>query len=771
MKITALFPKALKPRSNRWRILLWACVASIIFGAIELGQPLEDLARDVRSGARLHPVSGDITLVAIDNHSIDELGRYPWPRRYHAKLVDNLTRMGARQIVFDVLFSGRTEDAEDRILASSLERAGKKVVLPIAVSEDFHGKEMALHPLPIFTRSAAVAHMSFRNNLFGTVRRLPYDFHAPDGVYPSMAEKLTDVQNETGDFPVDFSLDVGTVGKVSAADVISGRAPAGRIAGKKVIIGTTYQPLNDAHLSPINGPIPGVYFHILGAETLKMGRPIEVPWFLTFLPALLIAVLAAFVRRKLFTILALSVASLAYLIVPYFLEEHFVYIQIMPPLFLVGLIAIAFSWAELRRLYRLRGMTNAISGLPNLAALSNRGAEQSPVLVAVRVHNYAAITSTLPPEAEKALVEQIAKRLLLGTTNSSLYQGDEGIFAWFAEANDVSSADAHLDALASLFKSPVVVEGRQFDLKITFGIDTQIEKSPGTRLAGALLAADEAVGEGSKWKKYDASRIDDTSWKLSLLSQLDTAIDAGDLWVAYQPKLDLKSRRIIGAEALARWTHPEKGPVAPMEFILAAEQNDRIEKLTYFVLDRAIRAAAAINQHGLDFNISINLSGRLIDNAQIAASIEAMLEKHRLPPSQLILEVTETAALSSNDRNLKTLHRLRQLGIHLSVDDYGTGMSTLDYLQRIPATEIKIDRSFILGMRDNQGTRVMVNSTIQLAHSLGQKVVAEGVEDQPTLDDLERMNCDIAQGYLIGRPMTFRALSKRMLEERGRRVA
>jgi EAL domain-containing protein (putative c-di-GMP-specific phosphodiesterase class I) len=322
-----------------------------------------------------------------------------------------------------------------------------------------------------------------------------------------------------------------------------------------------------------------------------------------------------------------------------------------------------------------------------------------------------------------------------------------------------------------MFKSPLLVEGRQFDLKITFGFDKEAERSSATRLASALLAADEAAAENLKWKQYDASKADDTSWKLSLLSQLDAAIDAGDLWVAYQPKLDLKSRRVIGAEALARWTHPEKGPVAPMEFILAAEQSDRIEKLTYFVLDRAIRAAAAINHHGLDFNISVNLSARLIDDPKIAHAIETILARHGLRPSQLTLEVTETAALSSSDRKLKTLHQLRELGVEISVDDYGTGMSTLDYLQRIPATEIKIDRSFITGMQDNQGTRVMVNSTIQLAHSLGQNVVAEGVEDQQTLDDLERMNCDIAQGYLIGRPMTFRALSKRMLEERGRRVA
>jgi EAL domain-containing protein (putative c-di-GMP-specific phosphodiesterase class I) len=169
--------------------------------------------------------------------------------------------------------------------------------------------------------------------------------------------------------------------------------------------------------------------------------------------------------------------------------------------------------------------------------------------------------------------------------------------------------------------------------------------------------------------------------------------------------------------------------------------------------------------------MSVNLSARLIDEPTLPELVRSMLEKHGLAAEKLTLEVTETAALGSNASNIETMQRLRDLGVLLSVDDYGTGMSTLDYLHRVPATEIKIDRSFVAAMCANHTTRVMVNSTIQLAHSLGQKVVAEGVEDQETLDELKRMHCDLAQGYLIGRPVTFRALSKQILGTRGDRAA
>jgi diguanylate cyclase len=169
--------------------------------------------------------------------------------------------------------------------------------------------------------------------------------------------------------------------------------------------------------------------------------------------------------------------------------------------------------------------------------------------------------------------------------------------------------------------------------------------------------------------------------------------------------------------------------------------------------------------------MSVNLSARLIDDRELAGRVAEILEKHGLPAACLTLEVTETAALGSNARNLAVLEELRAMGVGISVDDYGTGMSTLDYLQRIPATEIKIDRSFVIGMTDNQATRVMVNSTIQLAHSLGMKVVAEGVEDEHTLDELRRMNCDSAQGFYLGRPMTSRRLADSIFRDGEERAA
>jgi EAL domain-containing protein (putative c-di-GMP-specific phosphodiesterase class I) len=167
----------------------------------------------------------------------------------------------------------------------------------------------------------------------------------------------------------------------------------------------------------------------------------------------------------------------------------------------------------------------------------------------------------------------------------------------------------------------------------------------------------------------------------------------------------------------------------------------------------------------------VNLSARLIDDRTLTPMITTLLERHGLDAARLTLEVTETAAISSTERSLEALLSLRYLGVQISIDDYGTGLSTLEYLKRIPATEIKIDRSFVSAISRSPSDRLLVNSTIQLAHSLGQKVVAEGVEDEETLQSLAAMHCDVAQGYLIGRPTTFRALSRTLLTQQKRRAA
>jgi len=756
-----------RPERTSWKLLLWTAVAGLIFGLIGFGEIAEDDLRIARNNFHKHKASGDVVLLLIDDRTLRTYGNWPWPRRRDAWLIDRLAESGARRIFIDVNFSFPTTAEDDAVFADSLRRSGR-VTLFARSKVGTNGSVQTIdgRPLPMFGHYASLANASLQYNYQNAVWQILWGSRIGGQEVPSFASAIANVHGKPeASFPVDYSTDVDSIPTYSAYDLLNGRLAPKDLAGKDVLVGLGTEIVNDNYFIPGHGRGYGIQVHALGAETLKQGRPVSVGWVPGFLLSLGAAAVALMCRRRRLGIAALSMTAAALLAVPIPLEAQLIFVDITPGLFVLLTIGTALGW----RRYRARGLVNPISNLPNLNALRSERDGRKRALVAARVLNYEEIVSTLPPNSETQLVEQIVARLTVGATNRTLYQGDGGIFAWFEEPRQPFGN--HLEALYALFRNPARIGGLSIDLSVAFGVEVGSGRSLANRLASALVAAEEAAHDGLKWKYHDPESLEDASWKLSMLSQLDDAIDRGEVWVAYQPKLELATRRIIGAEALARWTHPDKGPIAATEFVAAAEQHNRIGKLTDYVLEKAVAAAAQINKRGVDFDIAVNLSAKLLTDKGFTLRLSALLARNSLPAERLTLELTETAALAGSGDGLDMISRLRDLGVNIAIDDYGTGLSTLDYLKKIPATEIKIDQSFVKGIVDNRSDRLMVQSTIGLVHSLGRRVVAEGVEHRDILDLLVEMECDVAQGFAVGRPMSFESLTKRIATDRKRSAA
>ena len=748
-----------------WKLLLWTAIAGLIFGIVEAGEIAEDALRTVRNNLHWHKASSDIVLVKIDDEALRQAGRWPWPRRNHAQLTDALTNAGAKRIFFDINFFGATDTADDRLFAEALKRSNRVVLAVRTQAGLYRSGPHKLVSLPIYG-DAQVGTIDWKYNYQNAVNGIPYALEWNGRRVPSFAALLSGRSGPiNATFAPDYSIDPQSIPSISAAKIFAGDFDPKLFRGKEVVIGTASDGTGDQYFVPGAGKMGGAYVHIIGAETLKNGVPRDLGWLPLFLLSLGMAVFVLTRRGQRQQNILLGGWILALLVGPAALEARLIFVDVTPGLFVTLTVAIVL----VRRRFRQRGLVNAISGLPNLNALRADKEGRDQALIAARVLNYAEIVATLPSTSERELVEQIVSRLSIGARDRPFYQGDGGIFAWFEESR--KPFGHHVEALYALFRNPVRVGGMPIDLAISFGVEIGSGRSISNRLGSALLAAEEAAHDGLKWKIHDPEKLEDASWKLSMLSQLDEAIDKGEVWIAFQPQLDLASNRITGAEALARWTHPEKGPIAASEFVAAAEQHDRIGKLTDFVLEKAVAAAAAINRRGQDFNVAVNLSARLLTDRQFTMRVAALLARHRLPPGKLTLELTETATLADAGESLEMLLRLREMGLSVSIDDYGTGLSTLDYLKKVPANEIKIDQSFVKGMVDNRSDRLMVQSTIGLAHSLDRKVVAEGVETREILDSLIEMGCDTAQGYIIGRPMSLDGLTKRLVSDRRRHVA
>ena len=620
--VPANAPIATESHRQRLRLLVWPLLLTLLFGFLEFGEPLEDTLRTARNAMRQHPASGDIVIVKIDEQSLRQIDNWPWPRAKQAEMLDAISRMEPKHVVFDILYTGPSGEADDRALADAIERSGNVTLAAQTRLGEQGGKENDGLPITALAKHAPVASIAWLYNWQGTVWKANRAARYGSQILPSLSSSIAGVHGPADKpYMIDYSFDVDSIPQISAADLLTDKVDPARLRGKTVVIGTSAYQLGDQLNVPGRGKRAGVFIHVLGAETLMAGPPIELGW----VPSLLLAVaacVACLLRRQ---TIALAIGAGALLVLPILLDAYYVFVDVTPGLFLIAVMGSRLAWARSKS----RGLVHALTGLPNLAALASEKRGHDLPLIAVRVHNYAEIASTLDLIGEKQFVDQLVARLGLGDRQRVIFQGDEGIFAWFADKGTPFAN--HLEALHALFRSPIRVTGINYDVALSFGIEVGSSRSVSSRLGSALVAADEADRENLKWKFHDPARLQEVPWRLSLLSQLDDAIDDGQVWIAYQPKLDLKTRRTVGAEALARWTHPEKGPISPTEFVTAAEQSDRIEKLTDFVLDQAIAAAAELARKGHDFGMAVNLSARMLGDRSLPERVNAVLRRHGLP--------------------------------------------------------------------------------------------------------------------------------------------
>lgn len=340
--------------------------------------------------------------------------------------------------------------------------------------------------------------------------------------------------------------------------------------------------------------------------------------------------------------------------------------------------------------------------------------------------------------------------------------GDEFLVAlWGA---DTATASARAAALVTALSAPMEIDGAPLRLDVDLGLVPFRRDAAGhlpdarTLLRRVEIANDLAKREGSTIGLYREGMDEQHLRQLAIVGELRGAIDGGQFSLAYQPKVDVASGRVRHAEALLRWTHPTMGRIGPDEFIPLAERAGLVGALTRWVIDRACADMSAWRAAGIDVGIAINLSAIDLADDGLDAMVLERIRRHGVPAAQIIVEVTESAVLADLPRAIATLNALRAEGLSVSIDDFGTGQSSLGQLKHLPADELKIDKSFVLQLAPGSEDERIVQSIVQLGHALGLKVVAEGLETQTALDVLARLRCDVAQGYHFSRPLAVEAL-------------
>ena len=738
-----------------YALALLVAVMAVAFSAVGLFNPVEDALTSSRANILDRQATGQVAIVEIDAKSLAELRSWPWPREYHAKIVRRLHGAGASIIAFDVDFSARSPSGDEEF-AAAIKDAGH-VVLPIfeqtSSGRNEDGRLIASRPDNAFS-DAWVGGVNIFPDRDGVVREYPAATIIEGSIQPSIATLVAETHS-MGDrsFQPDWAIDKASIPRLSFADVIAGRFSARDVRGKRMIIGATAIELGDRYAVPRYGVVPGVVVQALAAESLLQGRAMQrTGTAVTIMGVLLIALLMAprpIHRPARYVALCTTILTII-VTAPILVQARWPVAVDSAAWLFASFAAIAVQIAvEARRRLKLRAQIDAESGLPNrsMLELALAGAGDS-VLVTAAIERFETIRDGVGLAASNEMIRNAAAKIE-SMVDAPVYRIAPDQIAWLQPVE----GETNVRSIQAAFREPVKTQAGPIDVTFTFGLD----RPDGTdavvlRIERALSAVTSArsVGKSVEWYRGADPQV---RRQLSMMSDLRHAMDMGRLRLAYQPKMLLSTNLIGDAEALIRWYDADGKTVSPDEFIPLAEATGVIREVTIF----ALRSATAEMKHwameGVRMRVAVNVSALDLAKEDFAGEIDAILAESGVPASQLALEVTESALIRSPAEAIAALNALREMGIRLSVDDYGTGQSTLSYLKHLPVHELKIDKSFVTTLPTSDSDRIMVRSTIDLAHELGLQVVAEGIEDQATLDILRSLGCDYAQGYFISKPI------------------
>ena len=460
--------------------------------------------------------------------------------------------------------------------------------------------------------------------------------------------------------------------------------------------------------------------------------------------------------------------------------------RLTPLVFLAGLLLVA-ALGSITRGYRRQldiertqaihdSMHDALTGLPNRTLLADRFTQAlraarrdgtTAALLLIDLDRFKEINDTFGHHCGDLLLTQVGPRLTaaLREVDAVARLGGDEFAVLLPDITDVSAAIGVADKLRAALESPFHIEGFDVEGFDVEGLDLDVEASVGVVLSGEhgadattlLQRADIAMYVAKSQNlgvfAYDPAVDGHSPAKLALLGDLRRALDRNELVLHYQPKVSISTGDVIGAEALVRWQHPDRGLVPPDDFIPLAEHTGLIGPLTRYVLDSALGQIRAWADAGRPLTVAVNLSARNLLDERLPAMVAELLTVHGVPAALLELEVTESALMTEPGRAQRLLERLARLGVAISVDDFGAGYTSLGQLKDLPVRELKVDRSFVTTMTEDRSNALIVHSVVDLGHNLGLTIVAEGVETAEALTALAGVGCDVAQGYHRARPM------------------
>nr|WP_170004464.1 EAL domain-containing protein [Pseudopontixanthobacter vadosimaris] len=719
--------------------------------------PIDQFGWLIQSNLANRDPSGEIVYVGVDQDIADPL--HPQRRRELARLITRLERAGADKLFFNLRIEQPAEDpGADRQLNAALREFGDRATVTVRNATDFVGDSEAYPSVKTITNGLRSAVAQEDYSYLGFTWSMQYTSLVEGRLLPSLPVAMAEADVlPNGSFPVSYIFDIDQIGSYRSTELMqkSNEYLSRSFAGKTVLLGPSWGSDEQTAKIPGYQNVASSFVAILAAETLRADLFVSVgPWVgfgATFLLLILVVGISMNESHRHLGYVAISVVLLGLFLVGTALGAR---ISVGSSV----LILMIYAAARLRVKWQQKfALVDQLTKLPTFRALLRDLSETKkrlPLIVA-EIHGFQAVLQALPPTRHKDYILRLVDRLALAEDQKVIYANDSRHFAWLSTDTEVDAIREHLEGLRSLFSQPLVLDGTKIDVGITFGVEVSEHPSPSVRIATAMNAV-EKTSEAHEFIVFDGADIRPTDmWELSLRARIDAALEREEIFVVYQPQIDLAEGRIIGLEALVRWDDPEKGAISPAYFVEQCEKAGRMDHLTRHVLDRAVADLAQLTTIGIDIRMSVNISATLLSGNAVIDMVQNAVDKHEVKANRVCLEITETAKIPNMDRALLILERLSSQGFRLALDDFGVGEANVENLYRLPFDEMKIDKLFTRDLA-TQKNRAILQSLVALGREAGMEVIAEGIESRQTLQFLKQIGCSLGQGYYLSYPLHLR---------------
>lgn len=699
----------------------------------------------------IKPVSGDIVVVGIDSASINEVGRWPWPRDKQAELLRKIDAYEPASIFVDVGYQGTTNVAADSALRTTLENlnAPTKVIALVAGQTDGS-------PQTIFSNKAAIGSTenvsAFAPSIFGFVWELPTSVETQRGRVPTAAASIAKYQEQSpSNFAVGYTYDPNTISVYSAKDVFSRAVKRDKLRGKIVLLGATDPTQQDIHLLPGWGKQPGVFIHVLGAETLKGGIPSNWGWLFFFALALVVCGFQLTQLGFKHSVYVSWVAAMTLLASSTWLTTLNIGNDPIAAMVLIASVGITVSR---QKAALIRSQRHADTGLCDMTGYMVEEVVSNAVFIGATLVRAETRMGFVRQEDEMAIMKEVGHRLSTVIDEQQLTHNDDQQFLWEMPSVATHKLADHLEGLRQLFVEPIVIYGRKIDIDIHFGVDRNVNREIKSRMGSALAASVEASKSKSTFTIATTVEFDNLL-QSKFGPEFETAINHGDIELALEAQQNLGNGMVTSAAASLRWTHPAYGRINTGRLFDIARNTGNLETVSRYLIAQAVIAAGQLVKKEPSFAISVKVATDVILTQGFGLDVLQLTSDAQCRPSNITFEIIDLHEYKYNEDARTAIYNLQILGFNIGIGNFGKTDADIDFFKKFQPDEIFLVKSFSAELLGSTSNEIFAIGALRIGKANHVITTADGIDDRDVLAALRRHGCDRGRGKILSIPLNL----------------